>query len=274
MLSLGVARALAARPDTFAEVSLLVTDEEWRRHEYRHARAVRRPRRVPVLRGRPAQRRGERGRGRQAQGRRHDADRCHPTGGALGEAPPTRAERAAGARRHRDRGVPPARPRRASGSASCRRSCAPATHSTLCRPRGSCCSTCEPTRATRLRGRAREHPGERDGVEPRPRCNECGQGSTRARPPRSPRPRQCPARGARSTGCRGAGPATPAISAAQHFADRGRARSGRWSRPTIPGSSSSRLAARTGRGGPRSGRRSARRFLAGPSALRIGTCDP
>jgi glutamate carboxypeptidase len=37
VLSLGVARALAARADTFAEVSLLlVTDEEWRRHEFRH----------------------------------------------------------------------------------------------------------------------------------------------------------------------------------------------------------------------------------------------
>jgi glutamate carboxypeptidase len=37
VLSLGVARALAARPETFAEVSLLlVTDEEWRRHEFRH----------------------------------------------------------------------------------------------------------------------------------------------------------------------------------------------------------------------------------------------
>jgi glutamate carboxypeptidase len=37
VLSLGVARALAARPETFAEVSLLlVTDEEWRRHPFRH----------------------------------------------------------------------------------------------------------------------------------------------------------------------------------------------------------------------------------------------
>jgi glutamate carboxypeptidase len=37
VLSLGVARALSARPDAFAEVSLLlVTDEEWRRHEFRH----------------------------------------------------------------------------------------------------------------------------------------------------------------------------------------------------------------------------------------------
>ena len=37
VLSLGVARALAGRPETFAEVSLLlVTDEEWRRHEFRH----------------------------------------------------------------------------------------------------------------------------------------------------------------------------------------------------------------------------------------------
>jgi glutamate carboxypeptidase len=37
VLSLGVARALAARPETFAEVSLLlVTDEEWRRHKFRH----------------------------------------------------------------------------------------------------------------------------------------------------------------------------------------------------------------------------------------------
>ncbi len=37
VLSLGVARALAGRVDTFAEVSLLlVTDEEWRRHEFLH----------------------------------------------------------------------------------------------------------------------------------------------------------------------------------------------------------------------------------------------
>jgi len=37
VLSLGVARAVAARPETFAEVSLLlVTDEEWRRHPFRH----------------------------------------------------------------------------------------------------------------------------------------------------------------------------------------------------------------------------------------------
>ena len=37
VLSLGVARALVTRPETFAEVSLLlVTDEEWRRHEFRH----------------------------------------------------------------------------------------------------------------------------------------------------------------------------------------------------------------------------------------------
>jgi glutamate carboxypeptidase len=39
VLSLGVARALASRPETFAEVALLlVTDEEWRRHEFRHIR--------------------------------------------------------------------------------------------------------------------------------------------------------------------------------------------------------------------------------------------
>ena len=37
VLSLGVARALAARPEGFAELALLlVTDEEWRRHEFRH----------------------------------------------------------------------------------------------------------------------------------------------------------------------------------------------------------------------------------------------
>jgi glutamate carboxypeptidase len=37
VLSLGVARAVAGRPETFAELSLLlVTDEEWRRHELRH----------------------------------------------------------------------------------------------------------------------------------------------------------------------------------------------------------------------------------------------
>ena len=37
VLALGVARALAARPQTFAELSvLLVTDEEWRTHEFAH----------------------------------------------------------------------------------------------------------------------------------------------------------------------------------------------------------------------------------------------
>ena len=37
VLALGVARALAPRPETFAELAvLLVTDEEWRRHEFRH----------------------------------------------------------------------------------------------------------------------------------------------------------------------------------------------------------------------------------------------
>jgi glutamate carboxypeptidase len=37
VLALGVARALAPRPELFAEVTvLLVTDEEWRRHEFRH----------------------------------------------------------------------------------------------------------------------------------------------------------------------------------------------------------------------------------------------
>jgi glutamate carboxypeptidase len=38
VLALGVARALAMRPETFAEIALLlVTDEEWRLHEFRHA---------------------------------------------------------------------------------------------------------------------------------------------------------------------------------------------------------------------------------------------
>ena len=37
VLSLGVARALAARPEAFAELAvLLVTDEEWRTHEFVH----------------------------------------------------------------------------------------------------------------------------------------------------------------------------------------------------------------------------------------------
>jgi glutamate carboxypeptidase len=37
VLALGVARALAARPETFGELAvLLVTDEEWRQHEFRH----------------------------------------------------------------------------------------------------------------------------------------------------------------------------------------------------------------------------------------------
>ena len=37
VLSLGVARALAARPELFSELAvLLVTDEEWRTAEFRH----------------------------------------------------------------------------------------------------------------------------------------------------------------------------------------------------------------------------------------------
>ena len=52
MLALGVARALAERPELFAELALLlVTDEEWRTHGVRPRRALRRLRRVPVLRG-------------------------------------------------------------------------------------------------------------------------------------------------------------------------------------------------------------------------------
>ena len=42
-LSLGIAQVLAARPETFAELSLLlVTDEEWRTDEFAHVRALRR----------------------------------------------------------------------------------------------------------------------------------------------------------------------------------------------------------------------------------------
>ena len=57
ILALGVARMLARRPDTFAELAvLMVTDEEWRTHPFVHAGARDRCRlrRVPVLRGRPA----------------------------------------------------------------------------------------------------------------------------------------------------------------------------------------------------------------------------
>ena len=41
MLALGVARALAARPESFAELSvLLVTDEEWRSAEFAHVQRL------------------------------------------------------------------------------------------------------------------------------------------------------------------------------------------------------------------------------------------
>ena len=41
VLALGVARALAPLPETFAELTvLLVTDEEWRRHEFVHVEDV------------------------------------------------------------------------------------------------------------------------------------------------------------------------------------------------------------------------------------------
>ena len=55
VLSLGVLRALAARPEDFAEVALLlVCDEEWRTPPFAPRRALRGLGRVPVLRGRRA----------------------------------------------------------------------------------------------------------------------------------------------------------------------------------------------------------------------------
>ena len=57
-LSLGVMRELAARPELFAEVAiLLVNDEEWRTAPFAHAERFARLRRLPVLRGRRAHRR-------------------------------------------------------------------------------------------------------------------------------------------------------------------------------------------------------------------------
>ena len=60
-LALGVLRALAALPEAFAELSLLaVNDEEWRVGGFAHGAALRRLRRLPLLRGRRA-RPGRRG---------------------------------------------------------------------------------------------------------------------------------------------------------------------------------------------------------------------
>ena len=73
-LALGVMRALAAVPESFAELGLLaVVDEEWRTGGFGARRPLRRLRRLPVLRGRPARPRRGGGGGRQAQGRRDAA---------------------------------------------------------------------------------------------------------------------------------------------------------------------------------------------------------
>ena len=100
VLSLGVLRALAARPQDYAEVALLlVCDEEWRTAPFAH-RALRRLGRVPVLRGRRAHARGRRGRRRAPQGGRHAArQRARPRRPLrLGARPrPQRAARPAAA---------------------------------------------------------------------------------------------------------------------------------------------------------------------------------
>ena len=105
VLSLGVLRALAARPRDYAEVALLlVCDEEWRTAPFAPHRALRGLGRVPVLRGRRAQRRRQEGVvvRRKAAGTLQ-VTRARPRR-PLRLGPRPRAQRAARARRRRPGG--------------------------------------------------------------------------------------------------------------------------------------------------------------------------
>ena len=88
VLALGVLRRLATRREDIAEVALLlVCDEEWRTGALRPRRALRRLRRLPVLRGRPARPRPATMRW-WSSARRRAPSRCARTGAlALGSAP-------------------------------------------------------------------------------------------------------------------------------------------------------------------------------------------
>ena len=100
VLALGVLRALAARPGEFEQAALLlVCDEEWRTAPFAHVDALRGLRRLPVLRGRPADARPAR---TPSSCRRKAAGtlrvRAHGAPGALGKRARPWRQRAARAR--------------------------------------------------------------------------------------------------------------------------------------------------------------------------------
>ncbi len=218
VLALGVARALAARPAAFAELAvLLVTDEEWRTTQFAHVRALRRLRRLPVLRGRRA--RPARARRAWSCAARRPA-RCAspPTGRAShsGSAPDQGRNALLALAAGGDLGWPSATTRGdPSSSASCRpcmRS-GEALQRRAGRGRADLRHARRPARGVRRRARPR-CPAELDGVDARARMERVwpGMDSTDA-----DRPACCkaPARGsaARSSACRRGG-----ASDASHFA--------------------------------------------------------
>ena len=92
VLSLGVARALAARPEAFAELAvLLVTDEEWRTAPVRPRRSAS-PATTPACASRPAsaRRTGEEGVVVRRKARRHAAGRARPAARRIRAARPIR----------------------------------------------------------------------------------------------------------------------------------------------------------------------------------------
>ena len=150
-----------------------------------HAERFAGVRRVPVLRGRRADRARRRGRDRQAEGG-GDAARGRARAlvalrlGARARA----AARLLALRRRRQLVASAQRPARdRTGSPRCPRSCARATPSTSCPPRASCSATCAPTgsrRSTRCSRRSRA--STRRSGSSRPWCAR-GPDWTRARPP-------------------------------------------------------------------------------------------
>ena len=215
VLSLGVARALVGRADTFAEVSLLlVTDEEWRRHRVPPRGAVRRLRRLPVLRGRAAAaRRATRAwssSARRPGTMRVAGDRARSP---LRQRPRSGPQRAAGAGRHRDRGGAATRPGWAGAPE--RGADDPALGRRVQRGAGGGRAAVRHASGLErlVRGRARRRPARarRGRARGRDAARVAGHGLARGHARAA---RAAPARGwgARSSACPAAAPAMPATS--------------------------------------------------------------
>ena len=125
VLALGVARALAAHPETFAELAvLIVTDEEWRTQEFAHAQRFAGYDACLCFEAGQLTAGRRRGGDRAAQGGRHAAGRRGGPRVAFGKRPRSGPQRAAGAGQRRNVARAPPRPvgtaaseRRADGDA-------------------------------------------------------------------------------------------------------------------------------------------------------------